>query len=165
MAFTIAFVPLITAGMAAAGLIMQGRAANAAGKFNAAVAEQNATVARQEAAMLSQQQDRENYKRLGAIRAAQGKSGGASDEGSVLDVIGDAVSQGELQKQYIARAGAMKARGYEQTATLDRVKAYNDRSAGYMAAGSTFLGGAASYSGSSGGRTLPNTTSSSVPGV
>ena len=127
------------------GLVMQGRAANAAGKFNAAVAEQNATVARQEAAMLSQQQDRENYKRLGAIRAAQGKSGGASDEGSVLDVIGDAVSQGELQKQYIARAGEMKARGYDQTATLDRVKAYNDRSAGYMAAGSTLLGGAASY--------------------
>jgi hypothetical protein len=150
MAAAIPLLPLISAGVTAVGLVMQGRAANAAGKYNAALAEQNAATARQEAAMMAQQQDRENFLRLGAIRAAQGKSGGAADEGSVLDVIGDAVSQGELQKQYITRTGEMKARGYEGTAALDRANGRNSMTAGYLSAGASLLGGASSYYGNVG---------------
>lgn len=134
-----------SAGVSAYAAIRQGQAAKAASKFNAAIAEQNAVLARQEAQDLARQQSRENYLRLGAIRAAQGKSGGAADEGSVLDIIGDAASQGELQRQYILRSGELKAGGFQNTAMLDRMSGKNAQTAGYLQAGSTLLSGAAGY--------------------
>lgn len=140
MAVAIPFIPYIVAGITAVGAVMQGYSARAMGKYNAALAEQNAVISRQEAAQLAKQQDRDNYLRLGAIRAAQGKSGGAAGEGSVLDVIGDVAAQGELQKQYIIRSGEYKARGYSATAALERASGSNAMTAGYLQAGASLLG-------------------------
>jgi hypothetical protein len=149
MAAAIPFIPYIVAGVSAVGAIMQGYSARAMGKYNSKLAEGNAEIARQEAKMLAQQQDRDNYLRLGAIRAAQGKSGGAGDEGSVLDVIGDVAAEGERQKQYILRAGEIKAGGYEGTAALERASGSNAMTAGFLQAGASLLGAAGSYSGGS----------------
>lgn len=145
MAAAVPYLVVASAAVSAYGAVRQGQATKAASKFNAAVADQNAAIARQEARDLAMQQSRENYLRLGAIRAAQGKSGGAAGEGSVLDVIGDAASQGELQRQYILRSGEMKAAGYTNTGMLDRMSGKNAQTAGYLQAGSELLAGGAEY--------------------
>ena len=145
MAVAVPYLVVASAAVSAYGAIRQGQAAKAASKFNAAVADQNAVIARQEARDLAMQQSRENYLRLGAIRAAQGKSGGAAGEGSVLDVIGDAASQGELQRQYILRSGELKAAGFTNTGMLDRMSGKNAQTAGYMQAGSALLSGGSEY--------------------
>ena len=136
-----AAIPYIAAGVAAYGAIQQGQAAKAAAKFNSTIADQNATLARQEAIVAADQERRENYIRLGAIRAAQGKSGGTAESGSVLDVIGDTVAQGELAKQRIIYAGEIKAQGYQNTSTLDTMQGRQAERAGYLRAGTELLGG------------------------
>lgn len=131
----------------------QAEAVQTAATFNATVSAQNAEIAQAEAADNARRADRETYMRLGAIRAAQGASGGAAGEGSVLDIIGDVAAQGELEKQNILYQGELKARGYQNTAALDRysgatqaqalrTSGENARTTGYWKAGSELLGGA-----------------------
>lgn len=149
MAFMAPMIPyLLAAGAAvsAYGAISQGQAAKASGKFNAAMNEQNAQFARQEAEALARQQDRENFMRIGAIKAAQGKSGGAAGEGSVLDVIGSVAEQGELERQMIIYRGELKASGYQSTAALDTMSGGAASTAGYLTAGSELLKGGATSS-------------------
>lgn len=164
MPFMVAAAPYLlaaSAAVAAVGAVQQGRAAKAAGKYNAAMNMQNATLARQEAASLAERQTRENYLRRGAIRAAQGHAGGSGSEGSVLDVLGDVVSQGELQRQYILRSGEIRANAYENSATLDNMGGKAAQTAGYLRAGGALLSAAGSSS--SGGRTLPTQTANTYP--
>lgn len=135
---------MIAAGAAvsAYSAIRQGQAAKAAGDYNATVNEQNAQLVRQETQDLTRAQARENYLRMGAVRANQGKAGGAANEGSVLDVLADVAAQGELEKQQIAYQGALKERGYRNTARLDRFSGKQALQNSYMKAGSDLLSGA-----------------------
>lgn len=153
MAAALPFVMVASAVVGAASAVQQGRAAKAAGEYNAAINEQNATISRDEARRLALQHDREMYLRLGAIKAAQGKSGGAAGEGSVLDVLGDVAAQGELERQHILYRGELKARGYQNTAALDEFSGRQALNASYLRAGSELLeGGSRAYSGY--GRTI-----------
>jgi hypothetical protein len=137
---------MASAVVGAVGAIQQGKAAKAAADFNATINMQNAEIARADAAMQAQQIGRENYLRLGAVRAAQGKSGGAAGEGSVLDVLGDVAAQGELEKQYALYQGEQRARGFQNTATLDTFSGQQAQKAGYLKAGTELLsGGAKAY--------------------
>lgn len=147
MSFVPALVPYIVAASAvvsAVSAIRQGNAAEAAANFNANVQEQNAAASRAQARQQAQQIDRENYLRLGAIRAAQGKSGGEAGQGSVLDVLGDVAAQGELDKQNAIYSGEMAARGYTNTANLDRESGSTASTNGYFKAGTELLSGGAS---------------------
>lgn len=149
MAVAIPYLVVAAAGVAAYSAIQQGQAAKAAGNYNATIQTQNAALARQQAQQLAAQSDRETYLRLGTIRANAAKNGGASDAGSVLDVLGDAAAQGEMQRQSILRAGEMKARDSSNTASLDSFQAKFAGEAGYTtAAGSLLSGGAGYYSNS-----------------
>jgi hypothetical protein len=132
-----------SAGLAAMSAIQQGKAAEAASAFNAMVQKQNAEQARSEARMQAAQTERENFLRLGAIRAAQGASGGTG-EGSVLDVIADTARQGELERQHKLYQGEAAARGYTNTATLDVMRGRAEKQAGQLRAGTELLSGAAS---------------------
>lgn len=146
MAITAAAIPWIigaTAVVGAIGAIQQGNAAKAAADYNATISMQNAEISRANAAAEARQIGRENYLRLGAIRAAAGRNGGVSGEGSVLDLLGDVAAQGELEKQQALYQGDLAARGYTNTATLDRFSGKNAQRAGYMKAGTDLLGGAA----------------------
>jgi hypothetical protein len=146
MAAAIPFIMVASAVVGAVGAIQQGKAAKAAADFNATINMQNAEIARADAAMQAQQIGRENYLRLGAVRAAQGKSGGAAGEGSVLDVLGDVAAQGELEKQYALYQGEQRARGFQNTATLDTFSGRQAEKAGYLKAGTELLsGGAKAY--------------------
>lgn len=149
MAFAAAAVPYVMAAAAAVSAysaVRQGQAAKAAATFNETVDKQNADIARANAQAQAKQQDRENFLRLGAIRAAQGKNGGAAGEGSVLDIIGDVAAQGELEKQNILYQGELQARGYGNTATLDRFQGKNALTSSYYKAASDLLeGGSQAY--------------------
>lgn len=144
MAAAIPFIIAASAAVSAVSAIQQGRAAKAAADYNSTIEMQNAQIARADAAAQASQQDRENYLRLGAIRTAQGKAGGAANEGSILDVLGDQAAQGELDKQYILYQGEQRARGFTNTATLDTFSGRNAERTGYLKAGSELLGGGAS---------------------
>lgn len=146
MAFMAAAVPYIMAASAAVAVVsavQQGRAAKAAGDYNAQLAERNAQMERQQAALRAAQSEREGMLRLGAIRAAQGKSGGVANEGSVIDVLGDVAEQNELERQDILYRGAARAGAYEGSANLERMRGSTGQTAGYLKAGEALLGGAA----------------------
>jgi hypothetical protein len=147
MAFMAAAIPYIMAATAVIGAvaaIKQGQAAKAAADFNAQVATQNAELARQEAAAAERNQQRETYMRLGAIHAAQGHAGGDAAQGSVLDVLGDVAAQSELERQQVVYQGELKARGFTNTALLDKYSGQTAETTGYLKAGSELLGGASS---------------------
>lgn len=143
MAAAVPFLMIASAAMSAVSAMQQGQAAKSAANYNAQINLQNATITRQQAAQQAAQQDRENYLRLGAIRAAQGATGGRGDAGSVLDVLADAASQGELERQNILYQGELAARGYTNTAQLDTFSGANAARSGYLKAGSELLAGAA----------------------
>lgn len=136
-----------SAAVAAYSAIQQGKAADAAGEYNRVISDQNAAIARSDALAQAEQVKRENYMRLGSIRAAQGKSGGVAGEGSVLDVLGDTAAQGELERQNVIYQGEQRARGFVNTGQLEQFKGDTARETSYYKAGSELLGGAAnSYS-------------------
>lgn len=141
-----AAVPLVLSAVGTAvtvvSAIQQGKAAKRAADYNAQVAQQNAMLAREQAQANARIADRRNRLRLGAIRAAQGASGGAAGEGSVLDVLGDVATQGELEKQQILYSGEVQARGYSNEATLSRMKGKSASAAAKLKAGSALLSGA-----------------------
>lgn len=146
MAAAIPFIMIASAVVSAYGAIQQGKAAQAAGDYNATINAQNAEIARADARAQAEQVKRENYLRLGSIRAAQGKSGGAANEGSVLDVLGDTAAQGELERQNVIYEGEQRARGYLNTGALEQYKGDTARTGSYYKAGSELLsGGAAAY--------------------
>lgn len=136
---------IIGTAVSVIGALQQGQAARSAAQYNAQVAAQNADIARSEAQMQAQQSARENYLRLGAIRAAQGHAGGTGSSGSVLDVLADTAAQGELEKQNILYSGELKARGYQNTASLDEFSARSASTGSYLRAGTELLSGAANY--------------------
>lgn len=159
MAFIATLAPVFQAIGAVVGVISalsQGRNQEQASQYNAAqaqenalISEQNAALSRSDALVHADQVKRENYLRLGAIAAAQGKSGGAAGEGSVLDVLGDVAGQGELERQDILYRGELQARGYqnqargyERTAALDVSQGRNAVTSSYYKAGSELLSGA-----------------------
>lgn len=142
MAAAVPFIMVAAAAVSAYSAVQQGKAAKAADIYNATINKQNADLSREEAQAQARQADREMYLRLGAIRAVQGKSGGVANEGSVLDVIGDVAAQSELQKQNIIYEGELKARGFNNTATLDTFSGKTAQTNSYYKAGSELLGGA-----------------------
>lgn len=141
MAAALPFIMAAGAAVGAMSAIQQGKIAKATGEYNARIGAQNAELARDEAQMLAKQHDREMYLRLGAVRAAQGKSGGAAGEGSVMDVLGDVAAQGELERQFIVYRGDLKARGMENTAALDEATGREAGRSSYLRAGSELLSG------------------------
>lgn len=142
MAAAVPYIVMVGAAASAYGAVQQGQAAKAASQYNAAINEQNAQLSREEALENARLQRREEYLRLGAVRAAQGKTGGAAGEGSVLDVIGMVAAQGEEERQRILYAGELKARGFNNTSTLDRYSGAQAQKTSYFKAGSELLSGA-----------------------
>lgn len=147
MAFAIPYVIAAAAVTSAIGAIQQGKAAKAAAEFNARVSEQNAQIVHEQTIQEVRQFDREQYLRVGAIRAAQGKAGGVANEGSVLDILADTAAQGEIQRQDIIYQGALAERGFQNSAVLDRFEGENAVRQSRLAAGSELLqGGANAFS-------------------
>ena len=118
MAMAIPIIMIVGAAMQAASTAQQGKMAKITSEYNASISRENAAITREQTVQNVRQFDREQYMRLGAIRQAQGASGGKA-EGSVLDILADTAAQGEIERQDIAYRGALAERGYKNSATLD----------------------------------------------
>ena len=150
-------VPLMIAGAAvsAIGSIQQGRAANQAAQYNAAVMDRNAVIqsnnailARQQGVSASEQQRKDAARKMGAMRAGYAASG-VQMEGSPLEVLGASAAAAELDTLNTVYNGELKARGLEndaqglrETANLDRMRGKNAQTQGYFNAASSLLTGA-----------------------
>lgn len=147
--FVIPYLAYAAAAVSAYSAIRQGQAGKATASYNAAIQEQNAARAKQQAGIQAEQSQRETYLRLGTIKANAAKNGGTSDQGSVLDVLGDSAAQGELQRQSIIRAGDYRAQDSTNTALLDTYQGQNAETAGYTSAASSLIGaGSTAYTNS-----------------
>lgn len=127
------------AAFAGVGALQQGNASAAANTYNAAMGWQNAQIARQTALDQAKQVSRENYLRLGEMRAQGGASG--VEGGSFLDVLGDTAAQGELQRQQTIYAGDIKANLLAHGASLSEAEAATARTGGYLKAAGALTGG------------------------
>ncbi len=123
------------------GALRQGKSEQASHNYNADLADRDAKIVRQQAIGESERISRENYLRRGKIIAAIGGAG-IKQEGSAIDVLGDVVSQGELDKQNAIYAGELRSLGYTDTAYLERRRGEEAVTASRYKAGSALLGGA-----------------------
>ena len=141
MVWFIPFLMYASAAAAALGAIQQGMAGKRAGVANAIQARTNASVARTNAASAAIQQRRENYLRIGAMRANAGASGIIG--GSMSDLLLDAETQGDLQVQNILTRGEQESAGFESTAMLDRAAGRSAQTGGFLSAAGSLMGGVA----------------------
>ncbi len=116
---------------AAAGQAQQGAATADAKLYNADVDERNANVTRQQGRADYQAKRRENLKFAAETRAAYGSSGLAFD-GSALDFFQDQAVEAERDARLITYEAEGKARGYEDSAALERKGAKAASSASYI---------------------------------
>lgn len=147
MAAAIPFLQIAGTVMSVVGALSQGQASADASNYNRAINERNATVATQQAAADEARQRRENLLRAGNLRAGYGASGVTVD-GSPLDVLEMAATNGELDAQSIRYKGNLRAMGYNDTATLDGMAADNAKTSSYYKASSELLAGGAKAYGS-----------------
>jgi hypothetical protein len=128
-----AVVPLMLAGVAAAGTVVsavgqirQGQAAEAVGGYNAQIAQQNAQVAEENAveaeraARAREAQSRQESRRVLARQRALAGVSGVATEGSPLLVMLESSRQAELDALRERYAGAIEARRARQQGALAR---------------------------------------------
>ena len=150
---------LLVAGtaMSAIGQIQQGRAAQQASNYNAAVARNNAIGSRQAAAENEKRERRLGLKRMGAMRA----------RGASMDLLEDSAMEEELSALSIRHHGELQALGLEASANLEEARGRAAMQAGRVgAATSVLLGGAKATKGmsfgGSGYSTVDTTTGRSM---
>lgn len=156
-----AALPAVTAASmvsSAAGSIAQGRATSASDKYNAQIAQNNAIIAQQNAAFEGEQgaanagiEQQKTRAQVGDIKASQAANGINVNTGSAVDVRAGAAELGKLDAITIRSNAARAAYGYQTQAAsdsaqaqLDRAKAKNASTAGYINAGTTLLNQGAS---------------------
>lgn len=147
---------VIGTGVSAVGQVQAGKAAQAAGDYNAAVARNNQIVAEQQAAdaqrrgEVAETEQRRKVRMLaGSQRAALGASGVQLDAGTPLDLLGDTAAMGELDALTIRNNAEREAYGYRvqgvnfgAEAGLQTMRGNNAMSGALMSAGGTVLSGA-----------------------
>lgn len=126
----------------------------AAQDYQAKVARNQQQQARDAAAIAAQNAEARMKRVLAAQRAAIGASGVMSTEGSPLLVQLDSAEEAAFDLAKIRYSGEVRATGYRAEEILQRWQAGATRRAGYIGAGASLLGGAASaYGAYSRGRT------------
>lgn len=136
--------PIFTAlstAFSVVGAISSANSEAAAYKYNAKIAERNAVISRQQAAADVDRQRRIADKAIGGIKASYAASG-VTMEGTPLDIVEESAAQAKLDELNIKYNGELQAMGFENSAALDRARASNAKTSGYMAAGSSLLLGA-----------------------
>ncbi len=130
----------IGTGVSYYGQKKAGDDAKDAAKANAAVERNNAIAAQQQASLEAGQVRRKNLLRMGAQRAAAGKSGVLIDD-SAGDVIYDTAIQGELEALSVAYSGATQSNYYNSKSRIAKWEGSQAKSAANLNAGATLIGG------------------------
>lgn len=146
---------LTSAGIGAIGSIQQSQAQAASAGYNSKISAQNAGIATQNAAFAGAQgeedvgiQGAKNAATEGTILANQGASGVDVNSGSAVAVRQSAAKVGMLNELNIRSQAAQKAYGFQTQAVsdtaqanLDAAQSSADKTAGYIGAGTSVLGG------------------------
>ncbi len=132
---------LAAAGLSAANQISQGVSANKMAKYNASVSEGYAAAARDQAAFDEARARQQTQRAFGARRAAYGGAG-ITLEGTPIDVLGDAVSDAEMDALSLRRRGDLESWGRLADAGAQRTRGRAAMQSSFMDAGSTLLSGA-----------------------
>ncbi len=145
-----------SAGIGAMGAIQQGNAQAASAGYNAKIAAQNAQIATKNAEYIGAQgnenvaaESQKTRAAEGAITANQGASGVNVNTGSAVDVRESAAKVGMLNALNVRSQAARQAYGQQIQSTSDmaqsqllRSQQKADKTAGFLNAGATILGGA-----------------------
>jgi len=149
------FLPLIGAGISAAGQYGQSQQQAQMYEDEATTADKNAELAAHEANYNAYRQSLASNQKIGSMEADYGASGVTADSGSVLEIIRQAHTNAELDRQSILYGGKIKQAEYEQRALAARTGAKNTKdSVGINMASALFNGGsraAMNYGGGSNG--------------
>lgn len=149
------------AGVGAYGAIKAGQAKEAAANYNAEVNQQNAAIARENALIASESGEvqtqiagQKTRATISSTTAQQAASGVDVRSGSYTDVRSSERELGEMDALNIRSNAAREAFGYkaketseQNEASLSRFEGKEAKEAGYISAGATILGGAASATG------------------
>lgn len=137
--------PFIMAAATAVSTVMAVKGARDAKKARnkqAAMEESNRLMQEKQTRAELAQANREQRLRIGSIRA-KGGARGSGIHGSVIDIIGDTIQQGYLERKNISEIGGQKAENFSRSADLFRSKGKSEATAGYMNAATSLLGGGA----------------------
>lgn len=146
MADPISWVMIAGAAVSAAGAYSQGQAGKAAASYNATLRERDATVALNQSSQDAIQMRARTDQFHGALVASYGASGVSSDEGSPMDALRMSAANAKLDEGMILYKGRLKALGYHDDATLNRIAGRTAEEQGYLNSASSLLVG--------GGRTM-----------
>lgn len=127
-----------SAGAGAYTAVSAGKAAEASGKYNAAVQRNNALMAQRSAKFQADRIRKRNLLLMGKQRASFLKSGVNVSE----DVILDSQIEGELDRMAAIYSGATTSQAYVAQAKLSEMEGRNARRAGTAGAVGSVLGGA-----------------------
>ena len=141
-----AAIPFLMAGggvMSAVGSIMGGNAAKAAGDYNANIATQNAGIAETEGNIAIAQQQRKAEEVIGQQTASYGASGVSGTTGSPMDLLKQSAATSAMDAANIRYSYNLKAAGYTQNATIDKMQGeMAQQNSYYSAAGQLLNAGA-----------------------
>ncbi len=135
---------LAGAGLSAVGALSQGAYAKAQGEYQAKQAEMQADEARaagqREAANQYRQQQLIASQQIAGIAG----SGGDITDASVIDLMGDAAVESDLNRRTVLYRAENAARGYDDAATNARISGENAQTASYFNAGTNLFTGLSS---------------------
>lgn len=123
----------------AAQAIAAGQSQAKAAERQAAYAQQQAAFQRQSAALEERQRRRANSALAARQRAQFGGAGIDPSSGSALLAQQDLAGQAALDELTVRAVGEARARGFEQQAALDRMRASNARTQALFGAGTKLL--------------------------
>lgn len=150
-------VGLAGSAVSAMGMIQQGKAAERAANYNAAIAENNATLAKNKALAEETMVRNRTARQVGTAGAAIGASG-ITVEGTPLDVLAETVQLGELDALTTRWKGTVEASGFKDNAVLERMQGKAAMKNAQWGAAGTLLSGigsaASGYARSTAGTSL-----------
>lgn len=139
----------------AVGALSQASSARDAADYNAQIAQQNATIAQQQGAAAQAAHDKRARLQLGQMVANYGASGVDSGQGSPLDVLQDSVATAKLDNLTIGYNYALRARGFQNEAGLNQMRASNASSSGVLGAAGAIARGYGDYQKVTPGNKIP----------
>lgn len=133
---------VVSTAFSVVGSIREGQAAQAAGEFNAQLAERNATIARQRAGSAAERLRRQQRRDIGAATAGF-LAGGVQLPGTPMDFLADLAAEQELEARLVEAGGAIEASGLTAQARISRFEGESARTAGFLSGAGTILSAAA----------------------
>jgi len=139
------YLAFIGTALSAFGQVKGGQDSAQAYEYNQQLAKYRSKYAQQKGEIEVQALERDVKGYIGRQRAIAGKSGTVTDAGSNLDAVARTRSEADIDASIIRYNADMESWSAKNEANLLGIQAGQARSAGYIGAGGTILGGASKW--------------------